>query len=102
MTRPVSQAYRTNYADIEWTQFPDRPKPVEVKSAAPAYISDIMDPTVHMANGKISTSKSEFRRWTRDAGCEEVGNSAFPKRDVAEMPRMGYDIKQAIDQLRGK
>lgn len=102
MTRPVSQAYRTNYAEIEWTPFPQREYVREEKTRAPAYISDIMDPTVHMANGKMSTSKSEFRRWTKEAGCEEVGNSAFPKRDVAELPRMGHDIKRAIEQLRGK
>jgi hypothetical protein len=37
-------------------------------------ISDIMPETRHMANGKTYTSKSEFRKATRAAGCIEVGN----------------------------
>lgn len=37
-------------------------------------ISDEMDSTRHMANGKRYTSKAKFRQATRDAGCIEVGN----------------------------
>jgi hypothetical protein len=37
-------------------------------------ISDIMPETRHMADGKTYTSKSEFRKATRAAGCVEVGN----------------------------
>ncbi len=37
-------------------------------------ISDIMPETRHMADGKYYTSKSEFRKATRAAGCVEVGN----------------------------
>lgn len=37
-------------------------------------ISDEMDATRHMATGEYMTSKSKFRRATRDAGCVEVGN----------------------------
>ena len=37
-------------------------------------ISDIMPETRHMANGKTYTSKSEYRKATKAAGCIEVGN----------------------------
>lgn len=37
-------------------------------------ITDEMPPTVNHADGNIYTSKHEFRRATRRAGCYEVGN----------------------------
>ena len=46
----------------------------ETHGAAPNVIGDIMPETRHMANGKTYTSKSEFRKATRAAGCYEVGN----------------------------
>ncbi len=109
MTRPVSPEYRANYALIEWKEVvrhtvlsdetgQHKSSPV----AAPHYISDIMEPTMHMATGEIIDSKSKFRQRTREAGCEEVGNSAFPKREPQPVPRAGFDIKRALEQLRGR
>jgi hypothetical protein len=37
-------------------------------------ISDTMEPTRHMVTNRMHTSKSEFRKDTRRAGCVEVGN----------------------------
>ena len=42
--------------------------------SAPSVISDTMDPTRHMADGKHYTSKSAFRAATKAAGCVEIGN----------------------------
>ena len=40
---------------------------------ATSIISDIMEPTRHMANGEMYESKAKFRQATKDAGCVEVG-----------------------------
>ena len=45
-----------------------------VVGSAPGVISDTMDATRHMADGKLYTSKSAFRAATKAAGCVEVGN----------------------------
>lgn len=49
-----------------------------------AIIRDEMDPTRHMADGKLYTSKHKFRQATRDHGCIEVGNDPAISR-----PRRG-------------
>jgi hypothetical protein len=73
-------------------------------SRAPGYISDHMDPTRHMANGRLYDSKSEFRKATKAAGCIEVGNERLkpfspPKLDRT---RRAMDVKRAIYELTGK
>ncbi len=74
--------------------------------AAPSVISDEMDATRHMADGKYYTSKSKFRGATKDAGCIEVGNelSTLTKsRKPIQLNRAERrdQIKQAVRQLRG-
>ena len=73
-------------------------------SRAPGYISDHMDATQHMANGRMYDSKSEFRKATKAAGCIEVGTERLkpfspPKLD---RNRRAMDIKRAIYELTGK
>lgn len=93
--------YAKNYAEIDWSNTPEwRPRERDRTSLAPAVISDTMQAAVHMANGRTSESKSEFRRWTREAGCIEMGNDKLPPRKVHRMPAAGPDIKRAIEQLR--
>lgn len=49
--------------------------PLKYFAGKAAYvISDEMPETRHMADSRWYTSKSKFRRATRDAGCVEVGN----------------------------
>lgn len=73
-------------------------------SRAPGYISDHMDPTQHMANGRIYDSKSEFRKATKAAGCIEVGNERLKPFSPPKLDRTqrAMDIKRAIYQLTGK
>lgn len=63
----------------------------------PHFITDTMDEVEHPCDGKHYTSKSEFRKVTRQNGCVEVGNDAQrlkpPKR---ERDTKGLD--QAIDR----
>lgn len=77
--------------------------PLHDPSAAPAVHRDQMDPLRHMANGRVSDSKSEHRRWTKEAGCIEVGNDVSAKPRVPiKPPRAAPFIKQAIEQLRSR
>lgn len=51
------------------------------------------------ADGRKTASKSEFRRWTKEAGCVEKGNdreAPSPARD----PDLKADVAQAIQMVR--
>lgn len=69
--------------------------------------SDNMDPTRHMADGRVFTSKAKFRAHTRAHGCIEVGDQKgygmkrkfVPKMDKAERRR---DVAKAISDLKAK
>jgi len=52
-----------------------------LKSAgSPAIIRDDLGQGLkHMANGRVTDSKSQFRRWTRESGCVELGNDVPTK-----------------------
>ena len=70
----------------------------------PNVISDTMPETRHMADGKYYTSKSEYRKATRQAGCIEVGNDVAPlmQRKPVELDRKQRkeDIGRAIQMLK--
>lgn len=78
--------------------------PLHAPSDAPNVIRDQMDPLMHMANGKMSDSKSEHRRWTKEAGCCEVGNEVLKpfKAPILSRSDRAHDIKTAIEQLRAR
>jgi hypothetical protein len=100
----VTREYRANYGLIEWHTV-ERPitRPERTSNRAPHYISDHMDPTMHMVTGTIVDSKSQFRKMTREAGCEEVGNDMPPRlKESEKVDRPGQDIKRAIEELRGR
>ncbi len=68
-------------------------------------ISDSMEPTRHMADGKYYTSKAKFRQTTRAYGCVEIGNDVAPllkPRQPVPLSRdqRRHDIRRAIDDLR--
>ncbi len=70
-------------------------------------ISDCMEPTRHMADGKYYSSKSKFREVTRAHGCIEVGNETatlLKPRKTVELSRenRAKDIKNAINFLRSR
>lgn len=88
--------------DDYWNYLPDNSNNSGVQ-----IISDGMEPTRHMADGNYYTSKSEFRKATKRAGCIEVGNdpSVMPKPREYRMPskqeRIEH-IKHAIHTLKQK
>ena len=70
---------------------------------APHCISDEMDATRHMADGKHYTSKRKFRQATKDAGCVEYGNEDLTKpRQPVKLDRAKRreDIKRALWELQ--
>ncbi|WP_395443581.1 hypothetical protein [Caulobacter sp. UC70_42] len=67
--------------------------------AAPMIISDNMAPVRSMADGKVYDSKSSYERGVRDKGCRIVGNDRL-ESSTTQVPRVGHDIKRAIEQLK--
>lgn len=99
----VTKEYRTNYGMIVWSLPPPNAPTERAGNLAPYVISDVMEPTMHMASGRIVDSKSQFRKMTRESGCEEVGNDMPPRLKEPEKVRpVGPDIKRAIEELRGR
>jgi hypothetical protein len=43
-------------------------------------ISDIMEPTKHMASGRVIDSKARFRAETKATGCIEIGDQPIRPR----------------------
>jgi len=63
--------------DAYWENLPDVDscgRPYHRGDNSINIISDTMELTRHMCNGKYYDSKSEFRKATKQAGCIEVGN----------------------------
>lgn len=75
-------------------------RPVEFR-----FISDTMEPTRHMVNNKIYTSKKKFRDETKARGCIEVGNEVAAltkKRPLIKLDKRKRreDIKRAVWELK--
>lgn len=78
---------------------------VEVQRARPKprafyILSDEMPETWHPVTGQVMTSKSEFRKVTKAAGCEEVGDQALttsaPRDNLQEIKQ---DVADAYNHL---
>lgn len=61
-------------------------------------ISDVQEPLKHPVTGKIHTSKSNFRRDTKAAGCEEIGNE---KMETKHTPLDREKRRQVLRQTIG-
>lgn len=59
-------------------------------------ISDTMDLTRHMADGKYYDSKSVFRQVTKAHGCEEVGNDPAISRPRKPIPLSKESRRESI------
>lgn len=72
------------------------------KSNAPYVISDAMEPTKHMASGRMIDSKANFRRETKVTGCVEIGNEPIkPRRPIVLDRRERREaIQRTVHQLR--
>lgn len=67
-------------------------------------ISDTMDETRHMGDGRYYTSKSEFRKATKACDCVEIGNDSSLYKQRTKIPlsreQRREDIKHTIYNLR--
>lgn len=68
-------------------------------------ISDIMEPTRHMCDGKYYDSKAQFREVTKAHGCIEVGNEQNtllkPRKWIyPDRAQRRDDIRRSIYDLR--
>lgn len=66
---------------------------------APAIIRDNMDALRHPATGEMFDSKSQFRRATKDAGCEELGNDVPMGHEYQPADGLKEDIAKAVSML---
>ena len=76
--------------------------PLHVDHVVPYVISDIMEPTVHMATGRVIDSKARFRAETRASNCVEIGNEKPKNRQPIRLDnrQRREDIKRAVYDLR--
>lgn len=95
--------------DEYWANLPDIDscgRPYTKSDPSLHIISDTMEPTWHMADGNYYSSKAEFRRATKRAGCIEVGNDPSimrpkPRKMLSKQERIEH-IKHAIHTLSNK
>lgn len=72
------------------------------KSSAVYVISDTMEPTRHMATGRMIDSKAKFRAATKASGCIELGNEPIRPRAPVRLGKAQRReaILRSIYQLR--
>ena len=112
--------YRPNHPDAdefghveksvaqEWDYYnsPDNGAVIGNQRVTMNFISDSMPDTRHMANGKFYSSKEQFRKATKAAGCIELGNDSSvmnPKpKKLPELDRRQRreDIRKAIHEVK--
>jgi hypothetical protein len=71
-----------------------------VEAKSPYVIQDTMDALRNHADGRMYDSKSEFRRATKRAGYEEMGNERMPERS-REWNGPTTDEIMSIPKVRG-
>lgn len=71
---------------------------------APYVISDNMDGLKHHGTGRVTDSKSEFRKMTKACGAVEMGNEKIQPRKPIPLDRRKRreDIAKAIYQLKSR
>lgn len=76
-----------------------------IAASATNVISDIMDHTRHMCDGRYYDSKSQFRAVTKAHGCIEVGNETStllkPRKNIElDRGQRREDIRRALYETR--
>lgn len=101
----MGMIYRPDHPQANENGLIDRSLAYQTVTAnAPYVISDIMPETRHMATGRFHTSKSEFRKETKAAGCVEYGNDSSLTRPRKPVPldrgKRRDDIRRAFYEVR--
>lgn len=97
---PKDEYYFRKYIESEHLQMTNGNQKVQLN-----FISDTMDATRHMADGKYYTSKKAFRDATKRAGCIEIGNETKYLEKPREYKKLDRrkrrdDIRKAINDLK--
>lgn len=85
---------------LECTQAPPQARSTTIP--VPMFISDTMDAVEHPCNGQHYSSKSQFRRVTRESGCVEVGNDTarFHKPEKPQVDRAS--VKASLEKATAR
>lgn len=95
----TSEAYRRNYAEIEWK--PLKKTPAKEARKGPAfYIIPDLEPYKSPITDEVIRSRSHHRVHLRDHGVIEVGNERPRKSRPEKLPDAREDIKVAMDMVR--
>lgn len=103
----MSLVYRPNHPSCNDNGMIDRSLLEYERSEAPYVISDTMELTRHMGDGKYYSSKAEFRAVTKALGCLEVGNEKAtmlkPRKPIPlSREKRRDDIKRTLYELRNQ
>lgn len=91
--------YKLGYDDNgKWYCVPEDMVPIKEVNA-PAVISDELGELMHPADQKVYTSKSQFRRATRAAGLEEVGNEKDAHMNMKPTHQKSKPIEAILNSL---
>lgn len=106
----TSKAYRQNYGAIDWSKpisIERKPYVAPARSSLPCpmIVSDSMGEAEHPCDGKLYSSKSEFRKVTRANGCIEVGNDPArfrrPPKTKADDAAIDRAVERAFAKVAG-
>ncbi len=78
------------------------PNPARSDLPSPMIIGDSLDDVVNPVNGRRYSSKSQYYKAVRSAGCEIVGNEKPSASPRPQLDDPGQDIKDAIEQIEAK
>lgn len=85
----------------EWPHVYDAPKAQSDALPIPMFISDTMNPTEHV-DGKLYTSKSQFRAVTKAHGFIEVGNDPARLRPKPRAKTTRSEIKDSVQKAAAR
>jgi len=96
---------KTDYYQYQYMSEPDMRAMIGNQVVTINFISDTMEPTRHMADGKYYTSKKKFRNETKARGCIEIGNEIPTvlkprRRNELSKAKRKEDIRRAIYELK--
>jgi hypothetical protein len=85
----------------EWPHTYSAPVGQSEALPVPMFISDTMEPTEHV-DGKLYTSKSQFRATTKAHGFIEVGNDPARLRPKPRVKTTRAEIKESVQKAAAR
>lgn len=103
----MSRKYKENYALIDFSkdivvERKERPLPPRSDLPCPQVMSDVMEPTQSMLDGKMYASKSALRATYRAAGVTEVGNDPARLKPFKKPKASEKTIREVVDKAAAR